>query len=162
MFVMTSYSGTQLADWSAVDGIQVSVMTVWHEGFGDCGVIQNYKTLLNEMIISISILTFCFQRECIHPRIPQLAIIGFSESIANLYISEIRCRWLAELLDGTIKLPSIKETGKDVLEWDKYMKRYSDKYYRRSCIGTLHIGTMINSARTWNGTLRGRRDSLPS
>ncbi|KAI7991956.1 hypothetical protein LOK49_LG12G02873 [Camellia lanceoleosa] len=99
--------------------------------------------------------------ECIHPEF-RLAIIGFSESIANLYISEIRCRWLAELLDGTIKLPSIKETGKDVLEWDKYMKRYSDKYYRRSCIGTLHIGTMINSARTWNGTLRGRRDSLPS
>ncbi|KAI7992839.1 hypothetical protein LOK49_LG12G02854 [Camellia lanceoleosa] len=50
MFVMTPYSGTQLADWSAVDGIQVSVMTVWHEGFGDCGVIQNYKTILNEMI----------------------------------------------------------------------------------------------------------------
>ena len=53
--------------------------------------------------------------------------------------SEIRCRWLAELLDGTFKLPSIKEMDEYVAEWDKYMKRYSDKYYRRSCIGAIQI-----------------------
>ncbi|KAG5624704.1 hypothetical protein H5410_009922 [Solanum commersonii] len=78
-------------------------------------------------------------RECIHPQIPQLAIIGFSESIANLYTSEIRCRWLAELLDGKFKLPSVKMMEKDIAEWDKYKKRYSKKYYRKSCIGALHI-----------------------
>ncbi|KAL6211124.1 hypothetical protein ACLB2K_016352 [Fragaria x ananassa] len=78
-------------------------------------------------------------RECIHARIPQLAVIGFSESISNLYTSEMRCRWLAELLGGTFKVPSIKEMEKDVKRWDEYAKRYTGKYYRRSCIGALHI-----------------------
>ena len=40
---------------------------------------------------------------------------------------------------GTFKLPSIKEMEKDVGKWDEYMKRYSAQYYRRSCIGALHI-----------------------
>ncbi|RVX12375.1 putative flavin-containing monooxygenase 1 [Vitis vinifera] len=78
-------------------------------------------------------------RECIHPRIPQLAVIGFSESVSNLYTSEMRCRWVAELLDGRFKLPSIKEMEKDAERWDKYMKQYSGEYYRRSCIGAVHV-----------------------
>lgn len=78
-------------------------------------------------------------RECIHPRIPQLAVIGFSESISNLYTSEIRSRWVAELLGGTFKLPSVKDMEEDVAKWDKYWKQYSGKYYRRSCIAALHI-----------------------
>lgn len=82
----------------------------------------------------------CFRnRECIQPRIPQLAVIGYSESVANLYTSEIRCRWLAELLDDTFKLPSIEEMEKDVGKWDDYLKQYSGGYYRRKCIAALHV-----------------------
>lgn len=51
----------------------------------------------------------------------------------------MRCKWLAELLVGTFKLPGIKEMEEDVEKWDKYMKQYSGQYYRRSCIGALHI-----------------------
>lgn len=105
------------------------------EKLKDIFVSPNFQ----ECVVGSTDKTVPLYRECIHPRIPQLAIIGFSESVANLYTSEIRCRWLAELLDGTFKLPSIKEMEKDIAEWDKYMKQYSDKYYRRSCIGALHI-----------------------
>ncbi|GKV23895.1 hypothetical protein SLEP1_g33574 [Rubroshorea leprosula] len=78
-------------------------------------------------------------RECIHPRIPQLAVIGFSESVANLYTSEMRCRWLAELLDGKFKLPSIMEMEKDAEKWDAFWKQYSGGYSRKSCIAAIHI-----------------------
>ncbi|KAL0536976.1 hypothetical protein IC582_025939 [Cucumis melo] len=77
-------------------------------------------------------------RQCIHPRVPQLAVIGFSESNSNLYTSEIRSRWLAEFLDGTFKLPSVKEMEKDIANWEKCLKLYSGPSYKRGCIATLH------------------------
>nr|BCL56286.2 flavin-containing monooxygenase [Persicaria tinctoria] len=78
-------------------------------------------------------------RQCIHPQIPQLAIIGYSESFANLYTSEMRCRWIVELLDGTFKLPGFKEMEKETANWNKFIKGNAPKHYRRSCIGQLHI-----------------------
>ncbi|OIW00927.1 hypothetical protein TanjilG_10005 [Lupinus angustifolius] len=78
-------------------------------------------------------------RDCIHPHIPQLAVIGYSESFTNLFTSEMKSRWVAELLDGTFQLPNIKEMVKDVKEWDEYMKKYSRQNYRKSCIAVLHI-----------------------
>ncbi|XP_038900871.1 probable flavin-containing monooxygenase 1 [Benincasa hispida] len=77
-------------------------------------------------------------RQCIHPRIPQLAMVGFTESASNLFTTELRCRWLAEFLGGTFKLPSIKEMEKDIGDWDKCLKLYSGPSYKRGCIGMLH------------------------
>ncbi|CAK9311746.1 unnamed protein product [Citrullus colocynthis] len=77
-------------------------------------------------------------RHCFHPRIPQVAVIGFSESNSNLYTSEIRCRWLAEFVDGTFRLPSIKEMEKDMANWEKCLKLYSGPSYKRGCIAILH------------------------
>ncbi|CAJ1972943.1 unnamed protein product [Sphenostylis stenocarpa] len=64
---------------------------------------------------------------------------AFSESVSNLYTSEMRCRWVAELLDGTFELPSIEEMKKDVERWAEYVKTYSGQYFRRSCLAALHI-----------------------
>ncbi|KAJ6865345.1 hypothetical protein NC651_035810 [Populus alba x Populus x berolinensis] len=59
-------------------------------------------------------------RGCVHPQIPQLVVIGFSETASNLYASdsERRCRWISELLVGTLKIPSIKEMEKDAGKWE--------------------------------------------
>ncbi|XP_071693104.1 probable flavin-containing monooxygenase 1 [Rutidosis leptorrhynchoides] len=78
-------------------------------------------------------------RECIHPRIPQLAVIGFSESLSNIYISEMRAKWVAALLEGAFKVPSVNEMEKDIAKWDDYMKQSSEEYNYRSSIGTLEI-----------------------
>ncbi|KAK8943188.1 putative flavin-containing monooxygenase 1 [Platanthera zijinensis] len=80
-------------------------------------------------------------RECIHPQIPQLAIIGYSDSISNLYTSEMKARWLACFLDDGFILPSRKDMEKNISEWDKFFKKYSgnsSRYYRRSCINSVH------------------------
>ncbi|KAF9622934.1 hypothetical protein IFM89_035365 [Coptis chinensis] len=93
---------------------------------------QNY-------IMGSSTTTVPLYRGCINPRIPQLAVIGYSESLSNLFTTEMRCQWLVQLLEGTFKLPSIKEMDADTLRWEKYMKQYTKKYYRRSCVGALQI-----------------------
>ncbi|CAK8534515.1 unnamed protein product [Lathyrus sativus] len=78
-------------------------------------------------------------RQIIHPRIPQLAIIGYSESISNILSNELRSQWLTHFLDGNIELPSIKEMEKDVKVWEENMKQYAGKYYWRSCIVSCGI-----------------------
>ena len=54
MLVITPYPGTLPADVSAPDGVHLPVMTSWHEGLGDWGVIQNHKAVLKDMIGSVA------------------------------------------------------------------------------------------------------------
>ncbi|KAL6844628.1 hypothetical protein ACP4OV_025287 [Aristida adscensionis] len=78
-------------------------------------------------------------RECIHPRIPQLAIVGYSESLTDLYASERMANWVAHFLGSGFQLPSIKRMEESVEEWAKYKNQYNGKYFRRSCISTVNI-----------------------
>uniref|UniRef100_A0A0E0B645 Flavin-containing monooxygenase n=1 Tax=Oryza glumipatula TaxID=40148 RepID=A0A0E0B645_9ORYZ len=78
-------------------------------------------------------------RECIHPRIPQLAIVGYSESLTNIYASERMANWVTHFLAGRFKLPSIRCMEESVAEWAKYKDLYNGKYFRRSCISTVNI-----------------------
>ncbi|XP_038900443.1 probable flavin-containing monooxygenase 1 isoform X1 [Benincasa hispida] len=92
---------------------------------------RDYMTFHDSMI--------SLYRLCIHPRIPQLAVVGFTENSSNLFTSEIRCRWLAEFMDDTFKLPSIKDMEKDIVNWEKTLKQYSGPFFKRACIAILHI-----------------------
>ncbi|XP_031494866.1 probable flavin-containing monooxygenase 1 [Nymphaea colorata] len=107
---------------------------------GDKKLKNIFKSPLFQKIISRSEFdTLGLYRECIHPRIPQAAIIGYSESLSNLYTSEMRTRWVVEFMDGGFKLPSIRQMEEDAKKWEKYMKQHAGKHFRRSCVGALHI-----------------------
>ncbi|KAG5559521.1 hypothetical protein RHGRI_009148 [Rhododendron griersonianum] len=71
--------------------------------------------------------------QIIHPRIPQLAIIGYSKSLSNLHESEIQCRWLSRFLRGSIQLRGIGEMEKEIVQWENYTKRCAGKFRWRSC-----------------------------
>ncbi|KAK3129531.1 hypothetical protein QOZ80_6BG0481170 [Eleusine coracana subsp. coracana] len=73
------------------------------------------------------------------PRIPQMAVIGYSESLSNIYTSEMMAKWVARFLDGAFRLPSVRRMEQSVAEWGKYMKRSSGDRFRRSCLGAVNI-----------------------
>lgn len=78
-------------------------------------------------------------RQILHPRIPQLAIIGYNESLSSLGSSEMKSVWLANFLDGNIELPYIGDMEKEANLWANHIKKASGHYYKRGCIGNTNI-----------------------
>ncbi|KAJ1280188.1 hypothetical protein BS78_04G212200 [Paspalum vaginatum] len=77
-------------------------------------------------------------RSTVHPLIPNMAFAGFVESASYLHRSELRCRWLAGLLDGRFALPSVEDMVRHVAAEAEAMRR-TTRFYRRHCISTYSI-----------------------
>ncbi|CDP03043.1 unnamed protein product [Coffea canephora] len=77
-------------------------------------------------------------RGTIHPLIPNMAFVGYIESVSNLHTAEIRCKWLSRLADNYFKLPSV---GQMLEQTQKEMgiMRKTTRFYKRSCISTFSI-----------------------
>lgn len=50
-------------------------------------------------------------RGTIHPLIPNMAFVGYIETVSNLQTAEIRCKWLARLADQKFKLPAVEKNA---------------------------------------------------
>lgn len=77
-------------------------------------------------------------RGTIHPLIPHMAFVGYIESVSNLHTAELRCMWLARLLEGKFKLPSVEEMFGQTSREMEVMKN-TTRFYRRHCISTFSI-----------------------
>ncbi|KAF7837582.1 putative flavin-containing monooxygenase 1 [Senna tora] len=77
-------------------------------------------------------------RGTIHPLIPNMAFVGYVESVSNLHSSELRSMWLSQLVDEKFKLPSVEKMLSHTLQEMEVMKR-STRFYKRHCISTYSI-----------------------
>ena len=134
--------GVVVVEGEVSSSLVKSDVVIYATGFrGDLKIKDMFASeYFRSVAVGSACTTVPLYRECIHPKIPQLAVLGYSESIASLHTSEIQAKWLAHLMDGGFRLPSVAAMQKDVLEWEKWMRRYAGgRYLRRSCIGVLHI-----------------------
>ena len=77
-------------------------------------------------------------RGTIHPLIPNMAFVGYIESVSNLATAELRCKWLARLADAHFKLPSVTKMLEQINKEIEVMKR-TTRFYKRHCISTFSI-----------------------
>ncbi|KAL6274348.1 hypothetical protein ACE6H2_025040 [Prunus campanulata] len=77
-------------------------------------------------------------RGTIHPLIPNMAFVGYLESVSNLHSSELRSIWLARLLDNKFKLPSVEQMLEQTRKEVEVSKK-TTRFYKRHCISTFSI-----------------------
>lgn len=69
-----------------------------------------------------------------------MAVIGYSESLTNIYSTEMMAKWVARFLDGAFRLPSVARMEQSVAEWGRYMRRSgAGGSSRGSCLGAVNI-----------------------
>ncbi|XP_019055304.1 PREDICTED: probable flavin-containing monooxygenase 1 [Nelumbo nucifera] len=77
-------------------------------------------------------------RGTIHPLIPHMAFVGYLESVSNLHSAELRCKWMARLVDEKFKLPTVEKMLEQTTKEIEVMKR-TTRFYKRHCISTFSI-----------------------
>ncbi|XP_021596271.1 probable flavin-containing monooxygenase 1 [Manihot esculenta] len=78
-------------------------------------------------------------RGTIHPLIPNMAFLGYIESVSNLHTAELRSMWLARLVDDKFKLPTVEKMLEQVSKEIEIMKRTTRFYKKKHCISTFSI-----------------------
>ncbi|KAL0346800.1 UNVERIFIED_CONTAM: putative flavin-containing monooxygenase 1 [Sesamum calycinum] len=77
-------------------------------------------------------------RGTINPLIPNMAFVGYIESVSNLHTAEIRCKWLSRLVDNQFRLPSVDKMLEQTMKEMEIMRK-TTRFYKRSCISTFSI-----------------------
>ncbi|VAI20840.1 unnamed protein product [Triticum turgidum subsp. durum] len=82
-------------------------------------------------------------RECVHPRIPQMAVVGYAGGLNAIYACEMEAKWVARLLDGVFRLPSVRQMEESCAEWGRYYARRSggggEGQSPGPCLGAVNV-----------------------
>ena len=89
-------------------------------------------------MMQFSSFSFFNCRGTIHPLVPNMAFVGYLESVSNLHTSELRSIWLARLVDEKFKLPSVEKMIEQTTKEIAVTKR-TTRFYKRHCISTFSI-----------------------
>ncbi|XP_059666545.1 probable flavin-containing monooxygenase 1 [Cornus florida] len=99
---------------------------------------KKLKAILPEASRSLIECMMPLYRGTIHPLVPNMAFVGYIESVSNLHSAELRCKWLAELVDDQFKLPNVEKMLEQTTKEMEIMKR-TTRFYKRHCISTFSI-----------------------
>ncbi|ERN05516.1 hypothetical protein AMTRI_Chr12g234360 [Amborella trichopoda] len=77
-------------------------------------------------------------RGTIHPLIPNMAFVGYIQGVSGVHAAELRCKWLAHLIEGGFVLPSVEEMMEHTNKEIKVMTK-STRFYKRQCTSTFDI-----------------------
>ncbi|KAL9684176.1 hypothetical protein QQ045_021610 [Rhodiola kirilowii] len=77
-------------------------------------------------------------RGTIHPLIPNMAFVGYLESVSNLHTAELRCIWLSRLAKDLFKLPKVEKMLEQTAK-ELEVSKGSTRFYKRHCISTFSI-----------------------
>ncbi|CAN6539570.1 unnamed protein product [Malus baccata var. baccata] len=102
---------------------------------------QKLQSILPEPFRSLMVDTsgiMPLYRGTIHPLIPNMAFVGFIESVSNLQTAGLRCKWLGRLVDNKFKLPTVQKMLEQIGREIEVMKK-TTRFYKRHCISTFNI-----------------------
>ncbi|RCV21193.1 hypothetical protein SETIT_4G118800v2 [Setaria italica] len=79
-------------------------------------------------------------RHILHPRIPQMAMVGYAESGSSIHPYEMMAKWVAHLLDGAVRLPGVRDMERGAAEWARWGRGSRWRcggFFLKSCVASV-------------------------
>ncbi|KAF7849016.1 hypothetical protein BT93_L1339 [Corymbia citriodora subsp. variegata] len=102
---------------------------------------KKLKSIMPELFRSLMDFPFGIMplyRATIHPLIPNMAFLGYVESVSSLHSADLQSKWLSHLLDEKFKLPDVESMLEQTAKEIEVMKR-TTQFYKRHCISVFSI-----------------------